>query len=103
MESYRSPKRKKWKMNVPKDALSSSRYRGDILSYVKMIRAKNTDVSHGSIKVNMYRNTSIAETFPHESTMLPFHYDEFHEQCCDFSTNLGERATCECFAAIHHL
>jgi hypothetical protein len=35
--------------------------------------------------------------------MLQLRYVEYHGQCCDFSRDLVERATFECFAAIRHL
>jgi hypothetical protein len=66
-------------------------------------RVEITDASHESIIRNLDRNTSTARTFHHESTMLPFRCDEIHEQCCDSSTDLVERATFECFFAFPHL
>jgi hypothetical protein len=62
-----------------------------------------TDVSHESIIRSLDRNTSTARTSYHESTMLPFRCVEIHEQCCDSSTDLAERATFECSSAIPHL
>jgi hypothetical protein len=91
--------------NVRKHALSCSRYKGDIRESRRKDESikKNTDVSHESIKANSYRKTSTAGMFHHGSTMLLSHYAEIHEQCCDSSMDLVERATYGCFAAFHHL
>jgi len=67
------------------------------------MRAQNTDVSHGPIRANLDRNTSTWRRFLHESTMLRSRDAEMHEQCCDFSRDLEERATFECFAAVLRL
>jgi len=72
-------------------------------SHMEITGMEITDVSHESIIRNLDRNTSTARTFHHESTMLPFRCVEIHEQCCDSSTDLAERATFECFSAIPHL
>jgi hypothetical protein len=72
-------------------------------SHMEKTCVEITDVSHESIIRNLDRNASTARMFHHESTMLPFRCVEIHEQCCDSSTDLAERATVECLSAISHL
>ena len=90
-------------INAPQDALPCTRCRVKTMSSKERMGAKNTDVSRGSIGANLDRNTSILGMFRHESTMLRFRCAGIHEQCCDFSRDLEERATFECFAAIRRL
>src|SRR5487761_1187611 len=73
------------------------------VTHMEMIRAQNTDVSHGSIKTSSYRNTSTVGTYHHESTMFLFRYAEIHEQYYGSSTDLGGKANCEYFVPIRHL
>ena len=59
-------------------------------------------VSQSHMEIMGVRRVEITDA-SHESTMLPFRCDEIHEQCCDSSTDLVERATFECFFAFPHL
>jgi hypothetical protein len=70
---------------------------------MKSMTAQYTDASHESITRNLGQNASTARTLRYEATMFPFRYAETHGQCCDSSTDLGERATYKFFAVIRHL
>ena len=73
------------------------------VSLMECMTAQSTDVSRGSITGNSDRSISTPRTSYHESTMSQFRYAGIHEQGCDFSRDLVERATFECFVAIRHL
>ena len=73
------------------------------MSLMEGMTTQNTDVSRGSITGNLDQSISTPRKFYHESTMLQSHYGGIHEQGCDFSRDLVERATSECFVAIRHL
>ena len=74
-----------------------------IMKSMQILKAQVTDVSHGSIEGRLNQNTSTSRKLHHESTMTQFRHVEIREQCCDSSTDPGEKATLVGFPAIHHL
>lgn len=89
--------------NVRENALPCSSCKGENRECPGKPDSANTDVSRGSITGNLDRSISTPRKFYRESTMSQFRYAEIHEQGCDFSRDLVERATFECFVAIRHL
>jgi hypothetical protein len=69
--------------------------RGSIINLGGKYQARDTDVFHESIRANYDQKTSIPHKCHTESTMFPFRQAGIYVRGCDFSRNLGVKASVE--------